>query len=166
MRIGIVTNLDVRDRAPRQHSDQRRHHNRAKDPHDNTYRLGCTGFTNRTRALFASFYPAAEIAAIQQPLATLRKELLIVVAAIVGIRPFERLPLPLAIDKRDFRKDPVSQVDAVRMILRRGEHQLGGREIPRIKIQRPRFRMPPERGIFSFAIVGLALDASECRPSR
>src|SRR4051812_14656462 len=125
-------------------------------------RLACTAFTKRRPALFASFYPAADIAAIQQPLAALRKEPLIIIAAIIRVRPFKRLPLPLPVDERHFRKNPLAQVDAVRMILRRSQDQLSRRKIPRIKIQRPLLCISPERRVFSFPIIGFMFNASQC----
>ena len=68
----------------------------------------------------------------------------IVVAAIVGVRPFERLPAALAVRERDLGVDAVAEIDAMGMILGRRQHQLGGRDVAGIEIERPRLGMSAE----------------------
>ena len=87
-----------------------------------------------------------------QPLATSRKEFLKVRPPIVRIGPLQRLPAPLPIRECHLGVNPVAQVNPVRVILRRRQHQLGGRNVPWVKIERPGLRV-----LFTSGYSGTAL---------
>ena len=160
---GSERHLDIRQGRPCQHADTAPRSHRANNSHGYSYRPEPHHCFTKRRQIRCSRYftPSPMLAAIQQPLATLGEEPSVVVAAIIGISPFERLPLPLAIGERHFGKDAVSQIDSMRMILRRGQYELGRRDVTGVEIQRPRLGVPPERGVFGFPIVGLAFDAGQ-----
>ena len=63
----------------------------------------------------------------------------------------------MAEGERHLGVDAVAQVHPMGMILGRGQHQLGRREIAGIEIQRPRLGVPAQRSILGLPGVCLAV---------
>jgi type II secretory pathway component GspD/PulD (secretin) len=59
---------------------------------------------------------------LSQVVSALEEELLIILAAIVGKRLLARMPATMLIVQGDFAVDAAIEIDAVRMIFRRGKH--------------------------------------------
>src|SRR5262249_20079773 len=72
-----------------------------------------------------------------------------------------RLPAAVLKVQRNLGVDSLSKVDAMGVVLGRGQHQLAQANVARVEIERPRFLMPPQGGVLSFPRVGLVLDRAD-----
>ena len=95
-----------------------------------------------------------------QHLPALAEKPLIIVAAVIGEGVIVMLPAVMLVKQRDFGVNAAIQIDPMREILGRGQHQFSQREIARVEIQRPRFRQLCLGGELLFPAIGRQFDST------